>query len=286
MRTLPRALIAYNGYDSGLGNRVRVVLGAKALAELENRRLFYVWPTGTLFGPRFTDLWNFRGHTIPRSVSRAFAPIYPYHDEKLDWINDRERRRPLWQIRTGSPLQLPPEAGSWQEEFRGLVPVDAIAARVHKMHANTLGDQPYVGVMIRAHAVSHRRTVEASPVEWYVRRMRELQEVEPSTRFFLSCDVEEVQREVMRQIPNCTAQFDKGGYNSLEGVRSSIVDLYLLACSGYLLGPHFSSFVHLAEHLAGDQLTFETSMGRHGEPIDFRAQGVVTDPLVPALRVR
>ena len=38
-------LIAYNGYDAGLGNRVRVVLASKSLADLENRRPFAPTPT-------------------------------------------------------------------------------------------------------------------------------------------------------------------------------------------------------------------------------------------------
>jgi hypothetical protein len=278
-------LIAYNGYDSGLGNRVRVVLGAKSLAEVEGREFAYVWPTGPLFGPRFSDLWEYRGgRTVPRAVSRALAKVYPYEDESLAWIDDRKREERVWQIRTGSPLRLPAAARPWQDELRALRPVPEIAAAVTRFFDDNLRGEPYVGVMIRAHAVSHARTRQASPVEWYLRRMGEIASAEPTTRFFVSCDVPEVQRRVMEAVPGCVAQEDKGAYNSVQGVRAALVDLYLLACSGYILGPYFSSFVHLAEHLAGDQLTFETSVQDHPSAVDPSAVGLATDPLRPFVR--
>ncbi|WP_403022536.1 hypothetical protein [Salinibacterium sp. GXW1014] len=283
-RMLRPGIIAYNGYDSGLGNRVRVVLGAQSLAELEGRAFAYVWPTGRLFGPSFSQLWDFRAPVVSRAVSRALAKVFPYVDEKLDWLGDAKRREWLWQIRTGSPLQLPPEASPWQERFRGLRPAAPIAERVERLFDERLRGRHYVGVMIRAHQVSHAKTLQASPVEWFLGRMQEIRSADPEVTFYLSCDRPDVQAHVMQTIPGCVAQSDKGPYNSVEGVMSSIVDLYLLAASGYLIGPHFSSFVHLAEHLAADRLTFETAVDGLSGPIDHRAPGLATDPLRPALR--
>lgn len=277
-------IIAYNGYDSGLGNRVRVVLGAKSLADLEGRSFAYVWPTGRLFGPSFSELWDFSAPVVPRAVSRVMARVFPYVDEKLDWLDDAKRRELVWQIRTGSPLRLPAEAEPWQERFRQLRPADPIVERVERLFDDHLRGRPYVGVMIRAHAVSHAKTLQTSPVDWFLRRMREIRGADPDVAFYLSCDRPDVQQQVIDTIPGCIAQRDKGEYNSVQGVVSSIVDLYLLAASGYLVGPHFSSFVHLAEHLAGDRLTFETAVDGLAGPVDHRGVGLATDPLRPALR--
>lgn len=286
MMLLPgtKSLIAYNGYDSGLGNRVRVVLGAKSLAELEGREFYFVWPTGPLFGPKMSDLWHFSGRTVPRSVSRVLARLYPYGDEKLDWLTPEKRAQKIWQIRTGSPLQLPAAAKSWQEEFRALRPVEEIASTVRRLFDEDLSGTPYVGVMIRAHSVSHAKTRATSPVEWFLRRMREIREQVPGIRFFLSCDVAEVQQQVMSEIPGCVGQSDKGGYNSVAGVRAAVCDLYLLASSGYLLGPHWSSFVHLAEYLSGDALSLETAVTAGGQHVDYSALSSVSDPLRPFVR--
>ena len=279
-----KSLIAYNGYDSGLGNRVRVVLGAKSLADLEHREFFFVWPIGPLFGPRMSDLWHFSGTTVTRAVSRVLARRWAYVDEKLEWLTDRKRREHLWQIRTGSPLQLPAEARSWTDEFRALVPVSDIANTVTSIFDDHYRGVPYVGVMIRAHQVSHAKTIEASPVQWFVDRMLELRASAPDVPFFISCDVPEVQERVMKTIPGCFAQSDKGPYNSVQAVRASVVDLYLLASAGYLLGPHFSSFIHLAEYLAGDILTMETAVAGLSGAVDFTSAGLVEDPLRPAVR--
>lgn len=284
--TARRKLVAYNGYDSGLGNRVRVVLGSRSLADLEGRDFAYVWPTGSLFGPRFNELWDFRGRTLSRSTSRVLAWRFPYRDETLGWITEGTRREWLWQIRTGSPINLPSTARPWQDELRALQPVPEIASAVTDFFDAELRGTAYVGVMIRAHSVSHGKTRQASPVDWFIRRMREILAEAPGTRFFVSCDVPEVQQRVIDAVPGCCAQRDKGGYNSTAGVRSAIADLYLLASSGYLLGPHFSSFVHLAEHLAGDRLTFETSVLAPGDTSDKRSHGLVTDPLRPYQRSR
>ena len=88
----------------------------------------------------------------------------------------------------------------------------------------------------------------------------------------------------MALIPGCVGQRDKGPYNSTQAVRASVVDLYLLASSGYLLGPHFSSFIHLAEHLAGDRLVLETPVTGIGDATSYRDQGVVSDPTRPFVR--
>lgn len=283
-RLLRPSLVAYNGYDSGLGNRVRVVLGAKSLAELEDREFYYVWPTGKLFGPTFDDLWKFDGRTVSRSTSRLLAKFYPYVDESLTWLDDAKRNERVWQIRTGSPIVLPDAARPWTDEFRNLMPAPQIADRVNRVFDAELRGQPYVGVMIRAHAVSHAKTREVSPVQWFVERMEKVREQHPDVRFFVSCDVEDVQREIVRTFGRSVALEDKGAYNSIDGIRSGVCDLYLLGSSSYLIGPHWSSFIHLARHLAAEQVSMETAVvPNHGE-VDIRSAGLVDDPLRPSVR--
>ena len=281
---LHKGLIAYNGYSSGLGNRVRVVLGCRSLADLEQRSFAHVWPTGRLFGPRLDELWHIREPRVSRVSSRLLTRIFPYVDESLDWLDEAKRRERIWQIRTGSPIRLPPGARDWKDDFRELVPVDEIAVPVGRVFDAELRGSPYVGVMIRAHASMHDESRRTSPVDWFVSRMEQVRSADPDVRFYVSCDVDEVAEDVAARIPGCVFQRGKGAYNSTAAVRASIVDLYLLAGSGYLIGPHFSSFVHLAEHLAGDRLTFETAVASPATAVDHRAQGLVSDPLRPSDR--
>jgi hypothetical protein len=265
-----------------LGNRVRAVLGAHSLAEVEQRQLLYVWPTGTEFGPRFADLWQFRAPTLPRMVSRALAPAWPYRDHTLEWLTDERRSDLVWQIRSSHALELPPGAVPWGERLRTLRPSAPVADRVSRFYTENLQGRPYVGVMIRAHQRSHERTLESSPVEWFVERMRGLSRDFPGVEFFISCDVAEVAQHVVATVPGAVTQVDKGPYNSVRGVQAAVADLYLLASAGYILGPHWSSFVDMAEHLAGGILTMESPAKVRGSGLFLESQ--VGDPLMPSVR--
>ncbi|NNG35828.1 hypothetical protein [Nakamurella aerolata] len=282
---MKRYLVAYNPAAAGLGNRMRVVLGAKVLAEHEDRRLLYVWPTGPKFGPKLTELWDFTGgRRLSKYLSRALAPLVPYGDRDVRNSAGPDAGPRIRQIMTGGELQLPPGLRSWRDEFRSLRPAPPIAERVNAFHADQLGSEPYVGVQIRAHAVSHEKTKAMSPTSWFVDRMHQIEDADPGVRFFVSCDVPEVFEQITAEFPTAVGIKDKGAYNSTEGVTGGVADLYLLAGSGYLLGPYWSSFIELAQHLAGDRITVETANETATGGVDFTSLGVVADPLRPADR--
>ena len=102
---------------------------------------------------------------------------------------------------------------------------------------------------MRTHAVSHAKTIESSPVEWFANRMRQIRADHPDVPFFLSCDTPEAQEQLAGEFDGCVFLTDKGGYNTVKGVRSGLVDLYLLASSQHLIGASFSSFVEMAVFL-------------------------------------
>lgn len=278
MRFTRPTIVSVSRYRWGLGNRVRTLLGAARLAQATERSLVYVWPTGREFGPRMTDLWEFPHRRIPQVASRTLALRYPYQDEKLGWLDDQAGRT-LWQIRTPHALELPATMGSWTDLLRELRPAPAISERVRTFTTANLSGAPYVGVMIRAHDRSHTKTLQTSPVEWFLTRMEELSAAHPGIRFFISCDVEAVAQEICRKVPGAVTQSDKGQYNTVAGVQAAVADLYLLAGSGYILGPHWSSFVDLADYLAGGLLPLVTP-GTQREPTGFFATPAA-DPLRP-----
>lgn len=287
MRLRGRFLIAYNGTAAGLGNRMRVVLGAKSLAEYEERTLLYVWPRGPRFEPRLDDLWTDPpGWRISIYASRALSTIVPYEERDVGSSEGKQRGPRIRQIRTGGELVLPPGARNWRDEFRALTPASEIADRVTAFSAKELAGLPYIGVQIRAHRVSHEVTKASSPVEWYFDRMRQIEQLHRGVRFFVSCDVPDVFDDVLRIFPTAVGLRDKGGYNTVAGVQSSVADLYLLGGAGYLLGPYGSSFVHLAEHLSGDRVFLETARAGLRGPIDFESMGIAHNPLMPHIRDR
>lgn len=278
---MPNLVVAYNGRKAGLGNRVRVTLGAANLARSLDAPFVYVWPRGRHFGPRFQDLWvNTPGHAVPASASRLVALRTGYSSEKLEHVDDRR----IVQIRSGAELQVPPSVRDWRTSFRDLVPVDEIGEKVNALFDAHLRGRPYVGVMVRAHSVSHDRTREASPVDWYVAKMKELQNERPGTIFYLSCDVPEVKISISEQFPGCVASFHDHPYNSVGAVREAAVDLYLLASAGHLLGPHFSSFIEMAEHLSDGAVKAEKAGENYAGSAGWWERPLTEDPLHPADR--
>lgn len=253
----------------GLGNRMRSLLGSRVLARQFRREFAYTWPVGRRFGARLDQLWNVDDRLLPGWWSRVMALRHPYRDGTLEWLPGAGDDQ-IWQIRTAHALSLPPGADSWEDELRGLVPVEQVAARIEAIRAAELGSVPYVGVMIRTHAVAHTQTLAASPLEWYTRRLREIRLAYPSIPFFISADTDESLREVKRQIPNCVGLANKGTYNSLRALQSSLVDLYLLASSVHIIGAHYSSFPELARSLGGDEIALETSRTDPAEAFEQR----------------
>ncbi|MGC5172281.1 hypothetical protein ACPW96_16400 [Micromonospora sp. DT81.3] len=274
-------VIAFTGKYHGLGNRLRVTLGARSLARWAGRDFAYTWPTGRRFGARFDELWKFGERRISPTWSRMLSLRHPYRKADLDWLDDAGSDR-TWQIRTAHALHLPDGATPWGEELQSLEPVDVIADRVRAFRDRHLAGEPYIGVMVRAHPVSNVQTLEHSPLHWYIDRMRELRAERPGVRFFLSADAEPAQAEVIAAIPGTVALDDKGGYNTKAALVSSVVDLYLLAGAGHLIAPHYSSFPHVAQKLAGPGLLLETSMTGPETRLEGRETlPIAADPLRP-----
>lgn len=283
--TGPKSLLIYTGRQDGLGNRVRALLSAKVLAEREGRELLYVWGTDRYFGPAMGELWHFdAGRRVARWAARAVSPIHHFYGPGATTITESMRREHLWQIRSGGqPVIWDAGMRSWTEDFRALVPVPEIAERVNRVFDASLRGRRYVGVQVRSHTVSHAKTLQSSPVEWFERRMRSVRERFPDVGFYLSCDTAEAQERIMSRFDDCVALSDKGGYNTTEGVRSAIVDLYLLASSQHFIAPAYSSFPEMAVFLANHAMSLE----RPGQPLTGELSleaGLADDPLKPAVR--
>lgn len=257
-----RALIADNILSAGLGNRVRFLLSAQRVAEVEGRAFYWTWPTRAgVFEPHIHDLWHYDvGTELPADDVAAVRSESPALPEDANLYADGMADLDTWHLRSGKQVKARGGQDQWETLLRGLRPVEAITRRVDDLRASTpLGEQPYVGVMVRANDKTHRKTLDASPVEWFTDRMRAILDDSPQTAFFLSCDQPAVQDAVIAEFPSVYALDDKGGYNTTDGVRASIADLYLLAGSNHLLGPYWSSFVTLAWRLSGKVQDLENS---------------------------
>lgn len=279
---MTKSLIATNTSLSGLGNRMRFTLSALSLAEAHGREFSYAWPQTDHFRPALTDLWEFDEREVPWSETGILAEEFPFVERHEDLPANADDLR-VWNLRSTRTQSLPEGATPYPQHLRNLTPTGAIRERVTSLHAEHLNGMPYVGVMIRAHEKAHSASTEASPVEWFLDRMADFDKVNPGVKFFISCDVPEVQERVIAAFPNSVGQVDKGGYNSSEGVISSVVDIYLLAASSYMIVPYYSSFPAMAWDLADSKIAMENSRtGRRD--VEIMAAPLADDPLRPAFR--
>ncbi|MDD1477214.1 hypothetical protein [Arthrobacter sp. H16F315] len=113
--------------------------------------------------------------------------------------------------------------------------------------------------------------------------MTELREAHNDIKFFISCDVPEVQAQIHKAFPNSIGQDGKGTYNSSQGVVSGVVDLYLLASSNYMLVPYWSSFPAMAWELAERKVVMEDSRTMW-QNVDITDVRLADDPLRPSYR--
>jgi hypothetical protein len=263
---------------SGLGNRMRALCGAAVLADRWGRRLEYRWPVGRGFEPRLDQLWTTPWTPVgpARALTRRLGG--ERHTERLEAL-DTTTSRPLY-IRTKHALRLPAGFDDWGTALRRAAVVEEVARRVETTWAG-LQAEPYVGVMVRAHALAHDKTKDASPIGWYVDRLRRIREEHPSIPFFVSTDDPSAVSLLADEFDDVRAQDDKGRYNSVEGVQAAVADLYLLASSAHIVGPYWSSFVTMAEKLAPG-VGSENSRGLTGPSMP--GPGALTraaDPLRP-----
>lgn len=276
--SLDATLLATNISSAGLGNRMRFTLSALSLAESTGREFCYAWPQSDKFRPALTDLWHFEHAEITWAESIEIAKTYPY----VGTSEDLKAEDSLWHLRSGNPLTLPAGAQTWFERLRKLTPTQVVRERV-ETYFDGLRGAPYVGVSIRAHEQSHAKTKEGSPVSWYLNRMAEILVQFPNMKFFISCDVPEVQDQIVSTFPSSIGLADKGKYNSAEGVVASVVDLYLMASSSYMIVPYWSSFPIMAWELAGRRIAMENSRAGRRE-IDIAEVPLTFDPLRPLRR--
>ena len=187
-------------------------------------------------------------------------------------------------LKTQHALSLPPGCADWGQLLREATPHEKIRERTTSVwEAGELGTAPYVGVMIRSGSKAHPKTVQASPTDWYLDFCARVRKETHIDRFFLSTDSPEAEEVFSRTFPGTVTVAPKGRYNSVEGVRDAITDLYLLASSAMIVGPYWSSFVTMAEKLA-PQVPSYNSMSDDGKINLQSSIDVARDPLSPWAR--
>jgi hypothetical protein len=246
---------------SGLGNRMRSLLGAKELSERHGWQFSYTWDNrSAALSAQLDELWEQNlVRSSPLSVMLRRLPRRDFlSGDQRTWPVGVENRRRI-DVRTGDYiLDRRGERLDWGKQLRALRPAAEVSRRIDSV-SRELGSGEFVGVMIRAHDASHPKSKELSPVSWYEGRMHALLEQRPALRFYVSCDVPEVAEALVSRFPAAMTQRDKGEYNTTTGTQAAVADLYMLASASGILRPYWSSFTTMASELSDQAVLLEDS---------------------------
>lgn len=242
-------LIAINRELSGLGNRVKFTLSMAAVAERVEADLDVWWPVDEHFGAEPHDLWeNVPGRFISRSEAKAYSP--PVLMAAEDLREETWSRESSIAVRWFTTVVQPQGSRSWGELLRELVLAEKVRKLVHDTWSQLQVENGVLGVSMRVHEMSHPKTKEHSPAEWYFDEIARVVAEKPDIAIFVSCDVPSVTEEVLSRFSTARAVPIVSDYNSRDSVQKSVADLYLLASCSTILTPYWSSFPELAYELS------------------------------------
>lgn len=238
----------------GLGNHLNPLYSSIEYCNRSKRRLIVHSRTKT----KLTDIWDgpFEDYDNP-SKPLPEGPRFMVglrEGRKLAHANDEKiicysSFSPLRFIPSPNdmPLGVPEMPGAQWGSRLSLK--SHVKQRVDEVLAQLPTGVPLVGINIRR-VRAHPATRSTSPVSWFVRKMRYIQNVIPQVHFYISVDAPQDEHK-LRQLfgDRITAQRKGYDYDSSQGIIEATVDLYLLGSTHHVVYPYGSSFAPHAAHL-------------------------------------
>lgn len=129
------------------------------------------------------------------------------------------------------------------EEFGLFKPITTLGLKIKEL-LNVLGPMA-VGVQVRR--TDNAIAIINSPLELFTERMRELLAADETTRFFLATDDVNVELELKLTFGDKIISPPKDlSRQTVAGIQAAVVDLFVLAGTGQILGSYWSSFSEVA----------------------------------------
>lgn len=270
----------------GLSNRLKTIISAHRIAR-ETGRVLYVhwapelwwnadghartlpWPGGwndlfaqpvkTISQRKIQQLWSTPGnglqewehHVIPRDDTRPAIL-------KTGWRWIRYEDEP------DVDFLAPPHvteaqkavARAMQPSMRLARPVPAIQERIDRFATEQGIDQDWVGLHVRTQHYYCRRI----GLDQYEALVDAVLDTAPTTRFLLCCDNAEAERRLLARYDERMVAYPKDSHDVVDGLKNghAVVDMFLLARTGRLIGANGSTYNEFAWWLAGCTVPLQT----------------------------
>lgn len=267
----------------GLGNRMRAMGSAAAIAEATDRELVVVWEPDHHCEGRLSDLFDYKGAVIEEAfVQQAWGRgclVYNY----MEIEEGAQKDAPLdlsWggDIYARAAYVLNAAPSTWEAEnrfLRGLTPVEAVRDLVASVrtpnavsaHVRMVGapgsdnasyDRAENWTAEGHAAINHWR--EKSHYSHFMARLDALIGEGRAERIFVAADMPETYEAFTQVYGGRVAYLQRSLYDrSAEQLHYALADAMLLGAAPLLLGSNWSSFTELATRLSPNQVKMEVS---------------------------
>ena len=279
---VPRAKL-FIDVQHGLGNRLRALGSAAAIAEASDRELVVVWQPDDHCDGRFSDLFDYKGAVLEqRFVDRATelgCDVYNYMPNEAGSQKDapvrHDSRKDIY-ARAAFVLLNPHSTWATENRFlQALTPIEPIRALVRSVrHPNDLSAHVRMEGGKKADHLTYENAANWLPEdhalidEWrnkshfshFLKRIDALITEGRAERIFLAADLPETYAEFQHHYGDRLAWLPRNLYDrSAEQLHYALADAILLSRSPLLLGSTWSSFSELAMRLAPEKIVIEMS---------------------------
>lgn len=267
----------------GLGNRLRAIASAAAIAKETDRELVIVWQPDAHCEGRFGDLYRYQGAVIEESfvsdASRDGCKVYNYMEVEPDAakgrVLDMDWKGDIY-ARSAYVLNAPPSRWETENYFlNGLRPVEEVQALVGSVrkpndvsvHVRMVGGAEYEHLEYEAldnwtkeghEEIKYWR--EKSHFSHFIKRLDRLVAEGGAERIFLAADKQETYDVFLETFGSRVAYLPRELYDrSAEQLQYALADAMLLGTAPLLLGSGWSSFSELAMRLSPSPMKIEMS---------------------------
>lgn len=270
----------YIDAQHGLGNRLRAVGSAAAIAEATDRELVIVWQPDDHCDCRFADLFDYKGAVLDTSClnDAADCDIYNYMTIEGGEKNAPIRSDGTMDIYARSAFVLNSPHSSWTRENRfiqTLQPVKAVLALVDSVrhpndvsaHVRMEGGRKDEHLPYESSAnwtkddhdqIDHWRS--KSHFSHFIKRIDALVAEGAAKHIFIAADRPETYKEFQHYYGDKIAWLQRSIYDrSARQIQYALADAILLSKAPLLFGSNWSSFTELAKRLAKRAILTELS---------------------------
>lgn len=268
----------------GLGNRLRAIGSAAAVAERSGRELVIVWQPDAHCNCRFSDLFDYEGAVIKESFTKEAVGqgcrVYNY----MEVEEGAEKNAPIdakgsanLYARAAFVLNSPLSDWNFEKAFlQSLRPVSTVRDMVASIrnpndvsaHVRMAGGNDYEHLAYEKPDGNWTDEDHQSIAQWrgkshfshFFKRIDALSAEGRADRIFLAADMPETYAAFKTLYGDRVTFLGRAVYDrSAEQLRYALADAILLGSSPLLLGSSWSSFSELAMRLSPQKMTVELS---------------------------